>query len=164
MKCYLPWIHMSHRAAAVFVPEHPGSCWWGIYQAATVESEHPCTGIPGPAGESVLWHALAACKEQTCNSEEQLVCQHHPVWMCKWASPSLRKRRVNPGMPGLEGEQCGHLSLKAMTQPRNQLQFGSTVPAADKSVLLLSKQGRQIQHQTPVAVARLLLVPLKNLR
>lgn len=65
---------------------------------------------------------------------------------------------MNPGVPGLEGEQCA-LTLKAMTQPGDQLQFGSTVPAADKFVLLLSKQGRLIQQQIPVAVA-----PLKNLR
>lgn len=62
------------------------------------------------------------------------------------------------------GEQCGHPSLKAKIQPKNQLQFGSTIPAADKSVLLLSNHGRLIQYLTPVAVARLLLVPLKNLR
>lgn len=146
MKCHLPWTQRSHTVAAVFVPEHPVSCWWGIYRAATAEPGHPCTGIPVPAWESVLWHALAACKERTCNSEEQLFFYHHPVWMHKSVSPSLR--RVNPGMPGLEGEQCGH-QLQNNDPERNQLQFGSTAPVAHKFALLFSKQGRLIQHQTP---------------
>lgn len=150
MKCHLPWTHRSHTAAAAFVPEHPVSCWWGIYRAATAEPGHPCTGIPVPAWESVLWYVLAACKERTCNSEEH-----------KSVSPSLR--RWIQGCLGWRGSSVD-ISFQATIQCRNELQSGSTVPAADKFVLLFSKQGRLFQDQTPVAVARLLLVSLKNLR
>lgn len=72
IKRYLPQVHRSGTAASVFVPQHPGSCWWGIYRAATAEPARPCTCIPAPAGESLLWHVLATCTGQTCNHKGQL--------------------------------------------------------------------------------------------
>lgn len=181
IKCYLPRIRTSRRAASVFVPERPASCWWGIYRAATVEPGCPCTCIPAPVGGSLLWHVLATCKEQTCNHEEQFL-YFYITFTSRFLQPSCLNVQISISFPGEDLREvwrrgclrwqgtsatsmwCGHLSLEEVAQRRNQLQFGSTVPTADKFVLLLSKQWRPIRHQTPVAVARVLLAPPKNLR
>jgi len=88
--------------------------------------------------------------------------------MCKPVPPSRRQISeegdAGDACAGWSGTgaasvRCGQLSLEDVSQCGDRQLFGSTGPAAGTSVLLLSKQGSLVQHQTPLAVARLPLAP-----